>query len=127
MADHSILNRVLREPFLYLYLAAAIFPFLFWAALAKLSRNRPDILPHVYPLLKVLIWVAYASMVGFGLYSVFDIWSPRRAYRVFVVLMVLSQGFNFVYHWVRRRVDPASYKKFEGWWPSPKGSADTFQ
>jgi hypothetical protein len=34
-------------------------------------------------------------------------------------------GMNLVRTWIARRVDPDSFKKYEGWWPTPKDSSES--
>jgi hypothetical protein len=38
----------------------------------------------------------------------------------YAVLLPLSYGVLLFHGWMRRRVDPDSFKKHEGWWPTPK-------
>jgi hypothetical protein len=36
------------------------------------------------------------------------------------MLLPLSYGIQLFHGWMRRRVDPDSFKKHESWWPTPK-------
>jgi hypothetical protein len=120
MLTDPILHRVLTNPWFYRWVVAMVLPFLIWAVVAKLSRNHPEILPRSYPWLKGLAWGAWALFVASGLYGLFGASERTTFFRTPWILGAFSSGINLVYHWVRRRVDPSAYKKYEGWWPTPK-------
>jgi uncharacterized membrane protein YfcA len=120
MPSYPILYRVLSDPWLYRWVVAMVLPFLIWAVLAKLSRNHPGTLPRSYPWLKVLTWGTWGLFVASGLYALFGISESKAFFRTSLTLGAFSSGINLVYHWVRRQVDPDAYKKYEGWWPTPK-------
>jgi hypothetical protein len=119
LTDH-ILHRGLTNPWFYRWVVAMVLPLLIWAVVAKLSRNHPEILPRSYPWLKGFAWGAWAFFVASGLYGLFGASERTTFFRTSWILGTFSSGINLVYHWVRRRVDPNAYKKYKGWWPTPK-------
>jgi hypothetical protein len=123
MLANPILHRVLAEPLFYSFVAAMAAPYLLWAGLARAARRRPEILRRIYPRLKVLI----GRLWFFGLACI--VLSPHRELKTFIaqvsILNVFSAGMNLLRMWVGRRVDPDSFKKYEGWWPTPKDSAES--
>lgn len=126
MLSNPILYRVLTQPFLYQWVLATVFPLLLWAILVKLARHYPGILPYALRWLKFFAWGLWFAEIACGLYCL--IWHPGMS--VFLMLQMLLfavfGGINFMYHWVRRRVDPEAYvKKGDyGWWPTPKDSQE---
>ncbi len=120
MVGHPILYRVLSDPWLYRWVVAMVLPFLIWAVLAKLSHSRPDILPTIYPALKVIAWGIWVSFVVWDLYGLSGRLEWKTFYGTNAILGGLMGGTNLIHSWVRRRVDPDSVRKYEGWWPTPK-------
>jgi hypothetical protein len=124
MLTNPILHRVFTSPFLYQWVLAMVSPLLLWAVLVRVARRHPGILPRIYPLLKILAWVLWAFAAVCGLYGLLAM-PGRNIY--YGIGFALFSGINLIYHWVRRRVDPASYiKKDYGWWPTPKDSPDVY-
>ena len=120
MPSDPILHRVFTNPWFYLWVVAVILPFLIWALLAKLSHSRPDILPRIYPVLKVIAWGIWMVFVAWVLYGLSGRLERKTFYGINGILWGLMGGSNLLYSWVRRRVAPDSAKKYEGWWPTPK-------
>jgi hypothetical protein len=90
------------------------------ALVVIVSRRHPGILRRIYPPLKVFTWVLIFGL-GWGLlYSV----RANQTRYVFLMTSFLS-GMNLVRTWIARRVDPDSFKKYEGWWPTPKDSSES--
>jgi hypothetical protein len=118
MPANPILHRMLHNPYFYLWIAALALPFLFWAILARLARNNPGVLPRVYPVLKVLTWGMWFAALAAACFRLF--WPDVKMY--LPSFIGISGGMNLVHNWVRRRVDPDSYKKYEGWWPTKPDS-----
>jgi hypothetical protein len=123
MLANPTLHRVLTTPFFYLFLVAMVVPFLLWAGIAGAARRRREVLRRIYPGLKVLI----GRLWFFGLACI--VLSPHRELKTFIaqvsILNVFSAGMNLLRMWVGRRVDPDLFKKYEGWWPTPKDSAES--
>jgi hypothetical protein len=124
MLDNPVLHRILTSPPLYAWLASAAAPFLGWAILVRVSRNYPHILQRAYPVVKVLalsLWFANAGC--FCLYALYAWPTKKLLWLISLVLIGLSGATNIVFMKLRRRVDPDSFKKHEGWWPTPKDSS----
>jgi len=122
MPSDPILHRLFTDPWFYQWVAAMVLPFLIWAVLAKLSHSRPDILPRIYPVLKVIAWGIWVSFVAWTLYGLSGRPERKTFYGINGILFGLMGGTNLMYHWVRRRVHPEAYVKEpnEGWWPSKR-------
>ena len=120
MPSDPILHRVLTNPWFYTWVVAMVLPFLIWAVLAKLSHSRPEILPRIYPVLKVIAWGIWVSFVVWALYGLSGRLERKTFYGINGILWGLMGGTNLLHSWVRRRVAPDSAKKYEGWWPTPK-------
>jgi hypothetical protein len=99
-----------------------VFPLLVWAVLVKLARRFPGILPYVLPWLRVLAWELWFSLILWGLYCLFAQLRSGIFFKVQALIFAAFGGTNFMYHWVRRRVNPEAYVKEsdEGWWPSKR-------
>ncbi|HWF06247.1 MAG TPA: hypothetical protein VHA06_21345 [Candidatus Angelobacter sp.] len=123
MLANPTLHRVLTTPFFYLFLVAMVVPFLLWAGIAGAARRRREVLRRIYPRLKVLI----GRLAFLGLVCV--VLLPHHEFMTLVgqisILNLFLAGMNLLRMWIGRRVDPASYKKYEGWWPTPKDSAES--
>lgn len=119
MLSNPILHRVFTNPWFYPWVVAMVLPFLLWAVLVKLSHSRPDILPRIYPVLRVIAWGLWVSFVTWSLYGLFGRLERKTFYGMNGILWGLM-GTNLMHSWVRRRVVPDSAKKYEGWWPAPK-------
>ena len=114
---NSVLPRVLAEPRLYEFIVAIAAPLAFWLMVAIVSRRHPGILRRIYAPLKVFIWLTYLGMVWGLLYSL------RTNQNLYIWLAInFMNGMNLVRIWIGRRVDPNAFKKYEGWWPTPKDS-----
>lgn len=120
MASNSAFYRVVANPWLYRWMVAMVLPFLIWAVLVKLSRNHQAILRRSHPWLKVLAWGTWALFIASGLYGLFGTSERVTFFRAYWTLGAFSSGINLLYHWVRRRLDPDAYKKYEDWWPTKK-------
>jgi uncharacterized protein YhhL (DUF1145 family) len=121
MLANPTLHRVLTMPLFYFFLAAMAVPLLLWAGIARAARRRPEILRCIYPRVKTLIgWLWFVGLACVVLL-------PHPELKIFVsrlsVLNVLLSGMNLLRMWIGRRIDPDSFKKYEGWWPTPKDSA----
>jgi hypothetical protein len=123
MLANSILHRVLTDPFLYGFISVIALPLLLWTWLAKFAQSHPDILPRIYLPLKILAWILWSCAVAAGSYSVFGPPGLKVFAKTGILISNFSLGLNLMYTWVRRRVDPDSFKKEDGWWPAPKDSS----
>jgi hypothetical protein len=122
MLTNFILHRVLTDPFLYAFIAAIVLPLLLWAWLVKFAQSHPDLLPGIYVPLKILAWVLWGCAVAAGSCSVFGPPGLKVFVKIGILISNFSLGLNLTYTWVRRRVDPDSFKKEDGWWPTPENS-----
>jgi hypothetical protein len=123
MLDNPVLHKLLTDPFFYLILAVIVGPFLVWAGIARAARSNPGILPRLYLPVKVLAWCAWGLTFVWGAF----IFVNHQSWRTFsggeLLIINLFNGLNLIRTWIGRRVDPDSFKKHEGWWPTPKDSA----
>jgi flagellar biosynthesis protein FliR len=118
MLANSILLTAVTRSRLYEFIAAIASPFVFWLMVVIISRWHPGILPRIYPPIKVFLWLTYFALVWGLLYSL------RTNQNLYIFMAInFTNGMNLVHTWIRRRVDPDSYKKYEGWWPMPKDSS----
>jgi len=115
-----ILHRVFTNPWFYTWVLAMFLPLLIWATLAKLSHSRPDILPRIYPVLRVIAWGIWGTFVVWVLYGLSGRLERKTFYGISGIFWGLMGGANLMHSWVRRRVDPESVKPHEGWWPSKR-------
>ncbi len=120
MPSDPILYRVLTNPWFYRWVVAMVSPFLIWAVLVRVSHSKPDILSRIYPGLKVTAWALWAFFVAWGLFGLFGVPERKTFYGINGIFSGLMGGINLMHSWVRRRVDPDSFKTYEGWWPTPK-------
>lgn len=104
-------------------MAAIVSPFLLWATIAMIARRRPEVLSHLYPVVRIVTWAGWLSVIAWGAYGpLFQaVQFLQSEYRP----LVLYSGISLMYHWMRRRVVPVSNqpKLTEGWWPAPKDKA----
>jgi hypothetical protein len=121
MLANPTLHRVLTTPLFYFFLAAMVAPCLLWAGIARAAHRRPEILRRIYPRLNALM----GRLAFLGLVCV--VLLPHHELMTLVgqisILNVFLGGMNLLRMWIGRRVDPDSFKKYEGWWPTPKDSA----
>lgn len=118
-----MIDRVLADPVFPKFIAALVSPFLLWVAIAMMARRRPQVLPRIYPAVKIVTWGLWISAVAWCAYSFYG--SPNHFYRTYAVFWPFYGGTNLIYQWMRRRVDPTANqpKAVEGWWPAPKDKA----
>ena len=118
MLANSILLTAVTRFRLYELIAAIVSPLVFWLVVVIVSRRHPEILPRIYPPLKVFVWLTYFGLVWGLLYSL------RTNQNLYISMAInFMNGMNLVRIWIGRRVDPDAYKKYEGWWPTPKDSS----
>ena len=117
MPVNSILHRILADPYLYKFVASIVAPLLLWTVLVRFTRSHPDILPGMYSPLKIFTWALWSCTVATGFYVVLGPSSLKTFARTQILIANFSGGVNLIYMWVKRRVDPDSFKKHEGWRP----------
>jgi hypothetical protein len=123
MLDNPVLHRILTSPPLYAWLASAAAPFLLWAILVRVSRDYSHVLQRAYPVAKVLAWTLLYANAGWSLYGLYAVAAKKLFWPIALVLIGVCGSTNIIFMKLRRRVDADSFKKHEGWWPSPKDSA----
>jgi hypothetical protein len=94
-------------------------PYFLWAVLAIGARNRPWVLPFIYPALRIFCWLTAVVPLCLGLLLLFDQSGLKRA---FWLAIVFNSGIQLVRYWVLGRIAPESLvrKPYEGWWPAKK-------
>ena len=123
MPANPILHRMLTDPYLYKFVASIVAPLLLWTVLVRFARSHPDILQGMYSPLKIFTWALWFCTVATGFYVVVGLSSLKTFARTQILIANFSGGVNLIYMWVKRRVDPDSFKKHEGWRPNSLGPA----
>src|SRR5579884_1587886 len=118
MASHTLLYRLFlyrlfSYPLFPLWAIALVLPFLLWAVLAKLSRKDPSVLSRIYPGLKVLVFGLWIAMSMIWILHMGGHLPHINIFALSLVYISLYGGLVQMYHWVRRRINPDSYKKRE--------------